>query len=392
ASSLLAKNSSLISLLGFAQFDTNVTFGDQTFELLLDTGSSDTWVIQSDFTCINQTTSALLTQAACAFSPAHTITPEFVQIPNENFNITYGDGEFLTGILGYENLTLAGIIVNTTIPVVDYAAWDGDGTSSGILGLGYPDARIRIEANLSGTRAYAGTDPHNNTVHAFYDPIFTTMYKQGLVAPMFSLAIERDLSGPAGYLALGGLPPVDFVEDFASTPIVITHLANTQKFPVGYDFYSINLDSVVLDNVSLPSAANGTAYSDLVDSGTTLNYFPAELADAVAAAYDPPATHQSDDDGIYYVDCDAKAPGLGLTIGGTTFWASPIDMIQGFGTDDDGNDIVFPVSIMKGPDPTTDKYILGCAFFKNVIAVFDVGAIEMRFAAREYYNSDNSGK
>ncbi|TVY33153.1 putative aspartic-type endopeptidase [Lachnellula subtilissima] len=355
ASSILAKNSSLISLFGSAQFDTNVTFGDQTFELLVDTGSSDTWVIHSDFTCVSQTTSALLTQAACASGPAYTKTPEFVQIPDENFNITYGDGEFLTGILGYENLTLAGITVNTTIPIVDFAAWDGDDTSSGLLGLGYPNV----------TRAYVGTDPHNDSVHAFYDPIFTTMYKQGLVAPMFSLAIERDLSGPAGYLALGGLPPVDFMEEFTSTPIVITRLANTQKYPVEYDFYSINMDAVVLDNVSLPSAANGTAYSYLVDSGTTLNYFPTELADAVAAAYNPPAIHQPDDDGTYYVDCNATAPGLGLTIGGTTFWTNPIDMIQVSGTDDDGNDICVSGIYNEGSDPTTDKFVLGCTFFQE---------------------------
>ena len=32
-------------------------------------------------------------------------------------------------------------------------------------------------------------------------------------------------------------------------------------------------------------------------------------------------------------------------------------------------------------------YILGDVFLKNVVAVFDVGASEMRFAAREFYAS-----
>lgn len=49
-----------------------------------------------------------------------------------------GDGEFLSGIFGYENTTLAGLTVNQTIALVNYAAWFGDTVTSGLLGLAYP--------------------------------------------------------------------------------------------------------------------------------------------------------------------------------------------------------------------------------------------------------------
>lgn len=194
------------------------------------------------------------------------------------------------------------------------------------------------------------------------------------------------MSGPAGYLALGGVPPVDFVQDFTSTPILITTI---DGYPVTYDFYTINIDSVVLDNASVPLSGGDIQY--IVDSGTTLNYFPTAVADAIAAAYVPAAVY-SDDDGVYIVDCDAVAPGFGLTINGTTFWTNPIDMIILAGTDDEGNDVCISGIDDGGSDFEEDLFILGDTFLKNVVAVFDIAAVELQFAAREYYVSNNPSR
>lgn len=128
----------LESLFIGEEFATNITFGTQTFESIVDTGSSDTWVAGSGFQCVDLETGDPETEAYCNFGPTYNVTDSFVQIPNENFNITYGDGEFLTGVIGYENVTLAGISVNQTVAIVNYAAWNGDNTTSGLTGLAYP--------------------------------------------------------------------------------------------------------------------------------------------------------------------------------------------------------------------------------------------------------------
>jgi hypothetical protein len=131
-------STTLISLFIGEEFATEITFGTETFESIVDTGSSDTWIIKSGFTCVNITDSAPLPEADCYFGPTYNVTDTFKQIPDENFNITYGDGEFLTGIVGYEYITLAGIKVRQEIPLGNYAAWEGDGTTSGLIGLAYP--------------------------------------------------------------------------------------------------------------------------------------------------------------------------------------------------------------------------------------------------------------
>lgn len=82
------------------------------------------------------------------------------------------------------------------------------------------------------------------------------MYKEGLVDSYFSLAILRDVSGPSGYLTLGGLPPIDFNETFATTPILITSITG---YPKAYDFYTIEVDSINLNGKAL-SGDSGAKY------------------------------------------------------------------------------------------------------------------------------------
>lgn len=106
--------------------------------MIVDTGSSDTWVVESAFQCVNEKTAAVLSQSDCAFGTTFVADPTFSVIADINFNITYGDGEFLSGIFGTENVTFCGINIEQQIALVTLAAWDGDSTTSGLVGLAYP--------------------------------------------------------------------------------------------------------------------------------------------------------------------------------------------------------------------------------------------------------------
>lgn len=115
-------------------------FSELTFLLSfsVDTGSSDTWLVETGFSCIDLDTGKSTTEAACEFGPAYTKDTTFKAISGETFSIEYGDGEYLTGVLGTQEVTLAGIEVSTTVALVTSAAWEGDGTTSGLVGLAYP--------------------------------------------------------------------------------------------------------------------------------------------------------------------------------------------------------------------------------------------------------------
>jgi hypothetical protein len=213
------------------------------------------------------------------------------------------------------------------------------------------------------------------------------MYKAGDIAEdYFSLLIERDVTGPSGYLAFGGVPDVAFTQNFTSTPIIIT---NIEGYVDGYDFYSININSVELAGTAIASSG-GTTYTYIVDSGTTLNYVPNAVASKINAAYSPKATYSSSD-GAYVVSCTAKPPAVSVNIAGTLFPINPLDMILDAGTDDSGATVCI-TGWDEGGTGSENIYILGDVFQKNVVTLFDVGAGTMQFAGREFYSSDDTYK
>lgn len=216
-----------------------------------------------------------------------------------------------------------------------------------------------------------------------YNPIFTTMYKEGLIpADYFSLLIERDTTGASGYLAFGGVPDIAFTQNFTSTPIIIT---NIEGYPDSYDFYTININSIELAGTAIASSG-GSTYEYIVDSGTTLNYVPNSVAAKINAAYSPAAKYSSAD-GAYVVSCTAKPPAVSINIAGVLFPINPLDMIldAGDGTCITGWD-------EGGTSGTEDIFILGDVFQKNVVTLFDVGAGTLQFAGREFYSSDDTVK
>jgi aspergillopepsin I len=85
------------------------------------------------------------------------------------------------------------------------------------------------------------------------------MYEQGLIGPVFSMVMNRNASNgtAAGYLTLGGLPPIEVKGNFSTTPILIT---NIKGYPRDYDFYTVNIDGVALGNWSLPEAGGEIQY------------------------------------------------------------------------------------------------------------------------------------
>jgi len=120
---------------------------------------------------------------------------------------------------------------------VKTAAWEGDGTTSGMLGLAYPD----ITFSFSGSNLSYNNLSDNQVP---YDPVFTAMWKQNRIPSLFSLALNRParshrrsvpplherkpdgghgVSGKDvdGYLALGGIPPVTTIGEWAAAKIEI---------------------------------------------------------------------------------------------------------------------------------------------------------------------------
>lgn len=101
-------------------------------------GSADTFAVSSSFKCVNITTKAPQAQSTCGFGTLYDKSKgSFKKIDGLQFSIEYfPEGEQLEGDMGYHPIEIGGITVpKQEVAVVDYAAWEGDGVSSGLIGL-----------------------------------------------------------------------------------------------------------------------------------------------------------------------------------------------------------------------------------------------------------------
>ncbi|KAG9700546.1 acid protease, partial [Aureobasidium melanogenum] len=373
----------LLSVGAGSVFLASLGAGGETFEVVIDTGSSDTWLVNNQFTCVDPSDSEVIDEAECAFGPTYSLSSTAQQVPNRNFNISYADGERLNGEIITEDLTFAGLTVeNQTMGLVTVAGWYGDGTSSGLVGLAY----------ASLTNQYSGSDPAQD-IPGFnipYNPLLTSMFVQNITAPIFSIALDRDVTQSAqsagGVLAVGGIPDIPHGKSWAVANISVVSIDSSTGPTEEYQFYSIELDGWAVSknwNASFDVAMTGNpkkapligapTYNTIVDSGTSLIYAPTDVASSLAAAFSPPAVLSSSY-GLYTVACNATVPLFGVTISKKVFYINPLDLIIDTGAG-------FCVTGVQ--DNGGGMTIIGDTFMRNVLTVFDVGAAQVRFSARE---------
>ncbi|KAJ4393184.1 hypothetical protein N0V93_002392 [Gnomoniopsis smithogilvyi] len=357
----------------------NVTWGNtdgtsgQDFISFIDTGSSDTWVVASDLECVDIDTKAPLDQDACGFGPLYdSSVGSFTNITDESFSISYfPEGEQLKGSMGYAPITLGGLTVSQQqAALVDYAAWIGDGYSSGLLGLGYP-AITSAENTTSGQRVV-------------YNPLFTSMIEQGLVSEgIFTLAIDRVPQGTsplaaAGLMALGGLVPSSYYErPFTSVSI----LPGTGD---AYTWYQTD--------VTFKYGTNGSAnytttasFESIVDSGTAPNFIPTAAANGLNALFNPPAVYNSTLE-YYTVDCNATAPYAAYVIGGVEMPMDPQDMIVRSLNGLPGyEDVCFSAFADGGLNIPGNSFIIGAVWQRSYVVAYDQTRSMIHFAARSPY-------
>ncbi|KAF9074548.1 acid protease [Rhodocollybia butyracea] len=378
------------------EYLTNVTVGTQEFQLIVDTGSSDTWVPETGFSCFNLENQPV-PQSTCAFGTGgfNTDTPHFKVDPDVNFNITYGDGEFLTGTAGFTTITVAGMAVaNQEIGIAVNAAWEGDGINTGLMGLASP--------NL--TSIYEGTNPSADEfpqTQIPYNPVFYSAVQQGLVSnPFFSVALDRgsfqaennSLFDPnLGFISFGGIAPVAVTNTHVTVPLqgydAATFLPENGT-DVTYFYYTVDVESM---SFAGNKKVFGTTNNIILDTGTTLAYVPTEVANAFAAAFDPPAVID-EDEGVYVTLCSATVPEFTVNIGGVTFTVDPADNLFPLGeSDEEGNALCGSGTFDGGPPEEGNVFILGDTFLHNVVVTFNIESKEVTLTQRAPYTSGGGG-
>ncbi|KAJ7049919.1 aspartic peptidase domain-containing protein [Mycena amicta] len=372
------------------EYLTNVTVGGQHFSLIIDTGSSDTWVPQVGFNCFDLDRNPIPEDqcffGTAGFNPAASKT--FKPFPGVSINITYGDGQFLSGPVGFDTVSIGGLTVsNQELGFPNLIAWVGDGINTGLI----------VGPCIPTNQVYNTTDPTkaSKANQLPYDPLFVSAVKQKRVkAHFFSVALDRgsfdqqenDPFDPnLGFLSFGGIAPVPVTDTSVTLPVegysVDTRIPSSAPGSPFF-YYTIPVDSYTFPGSNSVLTANNN--SEFLPECTTLNLVPTDVVAAYARAFQPPATI-NEDFGLYLVDCKAQVPEFLVTIGGKTFSIDGRDQILPAGTDNEGNAICVLGTQDGGLDVAGRLFALGDTFLHNVVSTFNPIDGEVTLTQRQRY-------
>jgi len=336
-----------------------VTIDGKSFDLLIDTGSPDTWVTATNLTC---------TQPDGDACPK----PEQLSVPSTekslgNFVISYVDGAGISGGYIKRPVKIGNFEVKNQIIGLgwDAKSFPDIGPTHGILGL----SKRRTGFNYT-TLFFNMIDTHILPENSFSIVLFGNADIDGV----------RD----GGYLTFGGIPKaVKPTSKWASAPLVD---------PDGLHTYTIAVDGFKVGGKAVTGL---TTFQKevVVDSGSTYSWVDDHVAlalwDAMPGKGDDPAKACSIDDltdptvkclndeVIWKVPCDGKLPEFTVTVGGIDFAVKKENLVV---------EILEGICFLGVQPARNGTGILGQTFMRGVISAFDFkneGRPEIHFAKYE---------
>uniref|UniRef100_A0A060TFI1 ARAD1D23562p n=1 Tax=Blastobotrys adeninivorans TaxID=409370 RepID=A0A060TFI1_BLAAD len=357
----------------YYRLDAGIGTPAQAVKLLIDTGSSDMWVLDAnDPYCsansINNDTYNATNEFDCTisgtFDPAKSKT--FQRTPHE-FYVKYGDNTFANGVFANDHFSMG----DTVVTDLGFGIGTTANSSTGILGIGLP----QNEATNFNNSKVASNGSFT------YDNLPILLRNQGHIDRIaYSLYINQ-AGATEGHILFGGVDHSKYSGNLWKVPIKNLY---ESKHPDPPEF------TVQVDDISVKSSRCAEKQSitskplvALLDSGTTLTYLPEEtvsrLANQINATYFP-------DIGGYLQACNYADRGVSLTY---YFGKVPIsvDLRQTYfpATKKDGK----PILNARGEEmcilgfnsvASHQEAILGDSFLRSAYVVFDLEKYEIALA------------
>jgi len=388
----LRTRSSITEILGNnftgQSYMATVTVGTppQDVALAIDTGSSDTWVLDVAADLCTDPAYQAEEETGCQtpYNPKDSSSYKLVKA--NAFHIVYGDSSGADGDYFTDDFTIGDASIDSLQMGIAKAA----NLTQGLLGIGY----ALNEASNSD-------DPYTTVNEAFvYPNIIDALVSQKLIEiNAYSLYLD-DLDASTGNIIFGGLDSDKYHGDLVQMPIVPTTLRNGSDV---YAEFGVALTSFAVGGKDITPA--GSPPAAILDSGTSLTYLPDTLvADIVTAigGYDDSGYYGT---GFIFADCDqiSTTKSFDFGFGGTdgsdsvTIKVPYSEMIiepSKFGFSLAGyipTDINFTNVCILGIIPaTSEPYILGDTFLRSAYVVYDLKNNVVALAQTNFNSTSSS--
>lgn len=332
----------------------NATIGTppQSFQLQIDTGSSDLWV--------NVATSAFCEQnqdPACSLSGTYNANQSSTyKYINSDFNISYVDGSGSAGDYVSDTVRFSSVTLTNQQFGIGYVS----SSSQGVIGIGYPLNEVAVAYN--NNQPYANVPKH--------------MADQGTISTNAYSLWLNDLDASTGSILFGGVNTDKYTGSLQTLPII-------QEYGEYAEF--IIALTAVGSNGNSTSIASNLATSALLDSGSSLMYLPNDVAQAI---YTEVGAQYDSNEGAAIVDCNVGNSDntIDFTFSSPVIRVPLNELVIVAGTDRRGNDIcILGVLPAQGSQP-----VLGDTFLRSAYVVYDLANNEISLAQTNFNSTTDN--
>lgn len=304
-------------------YQSTLYFGSnkQKIDVIVDTGSSELWVIGVGPDCTLET---------CSSSGVYNHTSSSTSTNTTNpFQIGYGGGTKSLGYYFEDQISFAGVTINQA----EFGVSDETSSTLGILGLGFD--------TLMGQYKYPN----------FPD----LLVSQGIIDKKYYSIYLNGPDSPSGSVIFGGIDSNKYSGNLAAVPITSTTRL------------TVNLDSV-----SYPDGLSISGDFDiLLDTGTTLTSLPQNIADSIASKFQNPK--YLPDRSCYQIGCQIPQGNVTYNFGNGASVQVPYSAFLWY---QQGDTCFLGVSYQMAGLPA----ILGDNFLRSAYLVFDLTDNTISFA------------
>ncbi|KAI5966182.1 SAP8 [Candida pseudojiufengensis] len=323
-----------------SSYASKITVGSnkQPQTVIIDTGSSDLWVVDSNAQCAPRVSC----KSSGTFSPSSSSTWQSL---GAQFAIGYGDGSSSTGTWGKDTVSFGGV----TITGQQLGDVTQTSVNQGILGIGY-------------TGNEAVTDANGNRDISNYDNVPVTLKKQGKINSLSYSLYLNSPSASSGQIIFGGVDNAKYSGSLITEPVTQPGVA-----------LFINLNTINYNGQNYQVSEDA-----LLDSGTTLTYLDPQIASQIAqdvGGNTISLQYFSDGSSAYFIDCGASTQGsVTYTFGNGAKIVVPLSEF----TFNAGNG-----QCLWGIQPSNTN-ILGDNFLRSAYVVYELALDQVKLAQVKY--------
>ncbi|CCM05706.1 uncharacterized protein FIBRA_07938 [Fibroporia radiculosa] len=316
----------------------DIALAGDTFEVILDTGSNDFWIYESEPLSQYYNTSI---KAADTYGPSNeqSKTAGYVILAD----VVFGGFNIQNQSL-IKELSVSSGILNPGV--------------SGVVGLGPPTGYSSIIRSLTHANSTInGTGPMENIF--LHNPD---------MEPQFTILMSRndDTNVTAGGSFTIGEPISEYA---AVTQQPVLPLLTNATHNIGLDYWTIHVDAITINGKRYDTSPSGTQnISAFLDTGTPTALVDPMFVDAIYGS----SLQTTEDGTLSFIPCDTYY-NVSIELGGVEYPLNPLDMIWPWDIDENGNAICVGAlqrnTYLGMPKGT---WILGDTFLRNVYSLFNM--------------------